>query len=410
MEKKRAPIKAAKAMKKLMAEHFLDLDAAAADPHRKVAWCTSVGPAELLRAMGFAVYFPENHGAILGASRRANDTISFGVAQGYSPEICSYLTSDIGAFVSGKSPLKTLYGIDGPPTPDVLVYNTNQCRDVQHWFGWYARHFDVPLLGIQTPQMVRGLENEHVEHVAGQMKSLAVDLEKITGTKLAFEKFQNTVALSSKATLLWQDVLNKATNAPSPLNFFDGTIHMGPIVVLRGTRQAVDYYEILNQEMDDRLSEGTSAVENETFRLYWEGMPVWGKLSDLDKIFRNLDTAVVASTYCNSWVFPDFDPERPFISTARAYTRLFIARSDDEKEEVLLNLFNQFKVNGVIYHEAKTCPNNSNTLYGLPQRISKKSGLPHIIIHGDLNDLRCYSEEQTRTLIEAFIEKLQRKT
>ena len=53
-------------VKQVMREYFLDLDAAAKDPARKVAWCTSVGPAEILRAMGFAVYFPENHGAMLG--------------------------------------------------------------------------------------------------------------------------------------------------------------------------------------------------------------------------------------------------------------------------------------------------------------------------------------------------------
>jgi len=408
MEKKRVPIKAAQAMKKLMADHFYDLDAAAKDPKRKVAWCTSVGPAELLRAMGFTVYFPENHAAILGAIRKANDVIPAGVSKGYSPDICSYLTSDIGAFVSGFTPLAKLYGIEAPPKPDVLVYNTNQCRDVQHWFGWYAKHFKAPLLGIQTPAMVRELRESHVEHVTAQMKNLADDLAAITGKKLDMERFKAVVGLSGKATMLWQEFLAKGQNVPSPITFFDGAIHMGPIVVLRGTEEAVDYYTALNLEMDQRLAGGISAVEGESFRLYWDGMPIWGKLRDLDLTFRNLNTCVAASTYCNSWVFPDFDPKAPFLSTARAYTRLFIGRDDQEKEGVFLKLFEDFSVDGVVYHEAKTCPNNSNTLYGMPKRIGKKSGLPYIIIHGDLNDLRCYSEEQSRTLIEAFIEKLQR--
>ena len=59
-------IAAAKTMRKLMADHFYELDRAVKTGHPKVAWCTSVGPAELLRAMGFVVYFPENHGAMLG--------------------------------------------------------------------------------------------------------------------------------------------------------------------------------------------------------------------------------------------------------------------------------------------------------------------------------------------------------
>ena len=65
----RRPIAATSLMKNLMADHFLSLDKAKKEGTQKVAWCTSVGPAELLHAMGFQVYYPENHGALLGATR-----------------------------------------------------------------------------------------------------------------------------------------------------------------------------------------------------------------------------------------------------------------------------------------------------------------------------------------------------
>ena len=78
-------IQAGKIMKKIMADHFLDLDRAAKEGKPKVAWCTSVGPAELLRAMGFNVYFPENHGAMLGATAMATDLIPVANAQGLLP-------------------------------------------------------------------------------------------------------------------------------------------------------------------------------------------------------------------------------------------------------------------------------------------------------------------------------------
>ena len=72
-----------------------------------------------------------NHGAMLGATRMAMDLIPHANALGYSPEICSYLTSDIGAYVQGVTPLTRAYEIESIPKPDVLVFNTNQCRDVQ---------------------------------------------------------------------------------------------------------------------------------------------------------------------------------------------------------------------------------------------------------------------------------------
>jgi benzoyl-CoA reductase/2-hydroxyglutaryl-CoA dehydratase subunit BcrC/BadD/HgdB len=43
----------------------------------------------------------------------------------------------------------------------------------------------------------------------------------------------------------------------------------------------------------------------------------------------------------------------------------------------------------------------------MPVRVTKETGIPHLVIDGDLNDLRCLSDEQTKTNVEAFIEQLE---
>ena len=91
---------------------------------------------------------------------------------------------------------------------------------------------------------------------------------------------------------------------------------------------------------------------------------------------------------------------------ALAYTELFIVRSDDEKEKYIREMLEFFKIDGIIYHDAKTCPNNTNCRYGMAQRLSTATEIPHLIINGDLNDLRMLSDEQTKTNVEAFIEQL----
>ena len=231
-------------------------------------------------------------------------------------------------------------------------------------------------------------------------------MERVSGQKFSKEKLKHCIQLSYDATILWKDVLNSAMNVPSPLTFFDGTIHMGPIVVMRGTEEAVEYYRILKAEMEERVRDKIAAVEGEKFRLYWDGMPIWGKLSAHAKQFLSLQTCVVASTYCNSWVFDAFDAEKPFYSMAKAYTEIFINRSEEFKQQYILDLVKQFSIDGVIFHDAKTCPNNSNSRYGMPERIKDKHNIPTLVINGDLNDLRLYSEEQAKTNIEAFIEQL----
>ncbi len=402
----RKSISAIGKMKNLMADHFSSFDPGQREGSKKVAWCTSVGPAELLHSMGFLVYFPENHGALLGATRMASDLIPAANAIGYSPDICSYLTADIGAYLNKTTPLTKSYGLKEIPKADVLVYNTNQCRDVQDWFAFYAREWNVPLLGIHTHRNIKGVEDYHIQDLASQIRDIIPTLEQVASTSFDIDKLREVVGLSLDCTRLWRKVLECGSAKPAPLTFFDATIHMAPAVVLRGLPQAVDYYNDLLAELQDRIRNGVAAVEGEKHRIYWDGMPIWGKLRDLSELFQSLKTNIVASTYCNSWIFDSFDPEEPFESMARAYTELFIVRDESYKEVYMDKWIKDFGIDGIIFHDAKTCPNNSNSRYCMPQRMSGRLGIPSLVINGDLNDLRCYSEEQTKTNIEAFIEQL----
>jgi benzoyl-CoA reductase/2-hydroxyglutaryl-CoA dehydratase subunit BcrC/BadD/HgdB len=92
---------------------------------------------------------------------------------------------------------------------------------------------------------------------------------------------------------------------------------------------------------------------------------------------------------------------------ARASLELFIARSEGPKEAYLERMVRQFSVDGIVFHDALTCPNNSNCRFGMPQRLRKRLGVPVLVLDGDLNDLRCFSDEQARTNIEGFVEQLE---
>lgn len=402
-------LQSAKDLSRFMADYYYELDEADRSGKQKIAWCTSVGPAELLRGMGYQIYFPETHSAMLGTMRMATDLIPTANAMGYSPEICSYLTADIGAFVKGVTPLsKAFKGITHVPKPDILVYNTNQCRDVQDWFNWYGEKFKVPVIGIQSHRSVGAITASHIASIASQIENLVAPLEKVAGHRLDMEAFKHAVALSRECSDLWEQCLATASTSPAPLTFFDGTTLMGPAVVGRGTQKAVDVYRLLLEELEARVAAGEGAlVGKEKYRLYWDGMPVWGRLGMHSKMFAELSTNVIASTYCSSWIFSALDPSDPFRSMARAYTELFITRDDAYKEHYIQTKLDVFGCDGILYHNARTCPNNTNCLYGMPQRLFEKTGIPFVIIDGDLNDLRCLSDEQTRTNIEAFIEQLE---
>ncbi len=398
-------LKSAKLLKEVMKNYFTGLE----KTEKKIAWCTSVGPAELLRSFGFEVYFPENHGALLGASRKAGDFIPVSAKFGYSNQICSYTTSDIGSFLSNDTPLKKHYGMESIPKPDIIVYNTNQCREVEDWFNFYSVYFKCPIIGIKPPRYLDEVSSEELTLVIAQFKRMIPVCEEVSGKKFDLQSFRETIKLSREATVLWQKVLKTSTASPAPFSFFDGTIHMGPIVVLRGTHEAINYYTVLLHELEGYVSRGIGFLEKENCRIFWEGMPIWGKLKMLSTLFRQNSTAVVASTYCNSWIFDDFNEDNPFESTALAYTGIFINRSEKAKMKMLKDWITEFKIDGVIFHDSKTCFNNSNARFGMPLRLKEETGVQTIVIEGDLNDLRFFSEGQTISKIETFIEQIENK-
>ncbi len=344
---------------------------------------------------------------MLGATRAATDLIPEAGKLGYSNHICSYTTSDIGSYLSGKTPLQSHYGLQGIPKPDLIVYNTNQCREVEDWFNYFAKEFNCPIAGIHPPRHLNEVTQAEIDLVVLQHKSIIPICEQASGRKFDIDAFRDTLRLSKEATILWQKVLGTAKASPAPLSFFDGVIHMGPIVVLRGTEIAKNYYSVLLKELEEYVSKSIGVVQKEKSRIFWEGMPIWGKIRMLSDLFTQNNTTVVASTYCNSWIFDDFDESDPFGSCALAYTKIFINRSEKAKSEILKGWLNEFSCDGIIYHDSKTCFNNSNAKFGLPQRLKEETHVPYLVVEGDLCDLRFFSEGQNITKIETFLEQLE---
>ncbi len=367
----RKELAATAALKKLMADHFQELDEAARDRFPENRLVHQRGAGRAAAGMGFLVYFPENHGAMLGATRMAADLIPYANAVGYSPDICSYLTSDVGSFLQKKTPLTSAYEIESVPRPDVLVFNTNQCRDVQDWFSWYARELKVPLLGVHTHREHRARSGPTTcRTLPVRSRSWCRAWKRSAAERLDMDRFKEAVADSRRTSELWRACLESAAAVPSPWTFFDATIHMGPAVVARGTPEAVDYYELLLAELKERIDGGVAAVEGERHRLYWEGMPIWGKLQvALGAVLSAAapaswppPTATAGSSTSSTPSGPSKAWRGPTPSFSSSGTRP--TRSATSRDCHAL-----YQFDGIIFHDAKTCPNNSNNRYGMPERL-----------------------------------------
>ncbi|MGE0432773.1 MAG: 2-dehydropantoate 2-reductase [Planctomycetota bacterium] len=403
MPEGRVTLRCAPQLRGMIGDYYRRL-VAARDSGQKVAWVTGTGPVELFRALGLAVYFPENHAALIGATRQAGTYITRAMAEGFSPFAHSGMTSDIGALLAGESPLRTAHGVDGPPRPDVAVYCTNFGASQARWFEWAGDHFNVPVLGLHPPAGLDRIEHEDLDAATRQMLLLARRLEPITGP-LDMDRLSQVVELSSQAAELWRQILDLACTVPSPLTFFDVLVHMAPFVMMRGTPEAVEYYRLLKDELEERVAAGQAAVPGERFRFYWEGPPIWCALRPLARLFMEHRVAVVASTYGSVFAFEGLDATNPIESLARASISILPNRSDRRKAGALQSWFDRFGVDGVIYHDDRTSPELSNVRYGLAKRLTRATGLPSLVIEADAHDPRLFSMDQVARQLAQLVER-----
>jgi benzoyl-CoA reductase/2-hydroxyglutaryl-CoA dehydratase subunit BcrC/BadD/HgdB len=394
------PLEISPRTKELIYRHYLA--GRYANLGRKVAWVTSGAPAELLKALDYYVLYPENHAAVCGTTRQAVDISTHAENAGYSRDLCSYARTDIGALLSGVTPVGKL------PRPDLLLACTNICQTVLFWYRLLAHHFDVPLILIDTPFIYSQPGPHAIEYVRRQLEAAVPVAEQVSGKALNASRLRQVTRLSRMASELWLEILGRASHRPAPISVFDQFIQMAPIVEMRGEAYTVDFYAVMLKEVDLRVARGVGAVKNEKKRLLWDNLPIWYRLRYLAELLGERGVALIASTYTNAWgeLAPMIDPERPFESAARVYLYPILNRGAGYKLESMRRMIAQYKLDGVLLHSDRSCKPYSIGQMDQRDCLIHEYGVPALLLEADHNDWRAFSEEQVANRMGAFMELL----
>ncbi len=360
-------------------------------------WVTSGAPVELLYAMDIYPVYPENHAALIGAAKMGEHYSEFAEQRGFSRDLCSYARCDVGCVFAGTSP------VGGLPEPNFLLACNNICNTVVKWYEVLSRIFGSPVFVLDTPFVRKEFKESYRTYVEDQLKELVDFIEKITGREMSDSELRKTINLSLKGVKLYGECLEMGRNKPSPLTCFDAFINMAPIVCLRGTHYAVDFYEGMKRELDDRVKKGIAAVENEEIRLLWDNIPVWYRLRWFAEFFAERKACLVADTYTNAWRgFVRIDKSDVFGSMAETYTFIYLNIGLEHMAEAINRLIDLYDVDGVVIHSNRSCKPYSFGQYELQKMID----VPSVVIEADMVDSRAFSEAQVETRLEAFLEML----
>lgn len=379
---------------------------------KKVGWITSGGPVELLIVLGIIPIYPENHGAMIGAKKMGEELSDVAEADGYSRDLCSYFRVDVGQSRINKSPIggMPLLAKPGLPKPDFLLCCNNICGTVLKWYEVQARYFNVPLIFLDTPYNFDGPLEHLIEYVREQFEEIIPQIEKATGRRWTDKNVRRTAELAREGIQLWSECLHTCETHPAPMSCFDAFFFLAPIVTLRGEQVVVDFYKELAAELKALAAEGKGAIENEKYRLVWDNLPIWYRLRRLSETFGKYGACLVADTYTNAWADNDFSPDNPLESMSRAYSTIFLNRNLESKVENFVKLIKQYDANGFVLHSNRSCKPYSFGQYDIKEEVSRRTGLPGLIIEADMTDPRAYADEQVENRIQAFVETLEQRT
>jgi benzoyl-CoA reductase/2-hydroxyglutaryl-CoA dehydratase subunit BcrC/BadD/HgdB len=357
---------------------------------------------EPLIAMDVIPVYPENHGAMIGASKMGADLCETSEKMGYSMDLCSYARADIACATVNGGP------IGGLPKPDMLVCCNNICGTVLKWYEIQARYFNAPLFIFDTPFCHTEFSAEAEAYVIQQVKEYIHFLETVCQKSFDPDKMNTVGRLSIEAQRLWQAVLDAATHRPAPISAFDAFFHLALIVTLRGTESVVDYYRMLLDEMNERIENSVGAVPHERYRLLWDNIPIWPRMRWLSEKFASLGACLVADTYTSAWTGTlKYIEEDDFLSSmAKGYTRIYLNIGVDQMAQTVLEMIDKYHIHGVVMHSNRSCKPYSFGQYDILEIIQKKKKIPTLVIEADMVDERRFSEGQIETRIDAFMEVL----
>ena len=368
---------------------------------RPVAWITSGAPVEVLRAMGIVVAYPENYGALCGVAG-AVPLCQEAEHRGYSRDVCSYARSHLGSLYNPD-----IAPMGGLPKPALLVAGNNICGTVLKWYQALQHETGAPLFLVDTPFIHDELTDHAVAYVRAQLEALIDWVTEHTGRTLKRHKLAQTVARSNECVRLWTAIRDECQARPSPLNAPDLFTNMAPIVVLRGTQEAVGFYRKLLAEVRERVARGEGAVRDERYRLIWDNIAIWPRLFRFFKPFIDAGACFVSDTYTGAWAAPVDDTGDPMDGLARAYASVLLNQSLQYRARDLASLVERFDADGFVMHSNRSCKPYSLGQYDIRRLVTAATGVPGLIVEADMCDSRAYAAGPIATRVAAFLETLE---
>jgi benzoyl-CoA reductase/2-hydroxyglutaryl-CoA dehydratase subunit BcrC/BadD/HgdB len=383
---------------------------------------------DILRALDIVSVGTENYAGLCAAKNCAEPLLAKAESEGYPRNLCTYATCGLGFDAMRRD----LGGAMPPNSPDggmdlpTVMLGTGMmiCDPRYKWYQAAQRYSGSPVhvLGLLNPSHyythadLKDMRGYYIKYVADELRELVGFLEQQTGRRMDWDRLSQVVDLSEKTIKVWSDTYDLRKAVPAPMPIEDALNAMVPGYFMMGTQLAYDFYRELYDEVKYRVDHKIGTIPNEKYRLLWAlSLPPWyglvifnyfeskGAVFPIEVVYHppppvEIPDAVKDPIERIAWRFYDQMTQR--YEKSRGHT-------GDPWVEWFLELIDEYKLDGVVFHQAMTCRTIHTGQLHQINVFKKHSDKPVLLLEGDIVDVRNYSEEATHQRIDFFIEILE---
>jgi benzoyl-CoA reductase/2-hydroxyglutaryl-CoA dehydratase subunit BcrC/BadD/HgdB len=396
-----------------------------------LAWCMAGVSTELLVALDIPWEWPENFGTLCAARQVATLFCERAEADGYSPDLCSYVRNTMG-YVSRQMELGTVppeAPKGGMGAATMLLGSGFTCDPRVKWFqSLAARYLALPVYHtdpLSPPHDVNvddpRIQGHYLEQLRETLRDQVAFLEAQTDRPLDLDRLREALAASQEAIrLLWEvHELRKAVPCPMGAeDFFTGAVI--PLLFLLGEPETVGYFRCLRDEVRDRVARGVGVLPNERFRLLWMGIPPWynlGFFNDLGALGAVFPIETVY--YVGAPVELDLTDPLEALAQRTWQRAVWVHRWGSEVVPEICNpaglsapgtrLIRQwvrdYKLDGAVMHRTRSCRAVSWGQVHLKNQLAEE-GISSLIIESDMVDPRSWADATIKGQVHAFLDAI----
>jgi benzoyl-CoA reductase/2-hydroxyglutaryl-CoA dehydratase subunit BcrC/BadD/HgdB len=388
---------------------------------------------EIIRAMDIVPMWTENYAGICAAKRDAQRFLERAEAENFSRSLCTYALCGLGFDAwrgeLGAMPPDSPWG--GQVKPDMMLGSGQMICDPRNKWYQAAQHYmpDVPVYEVELPWPpyeedydYREVQGYYIKYIVEQLRGLVEFLEKRTGKKMDWDRLSEFVDITDRTwNMIWEAYeLRKAI--PCPMDTGDAMNTMVPIAFMMGTQEAYDFFKDLHDELRRKIANREGVVPEEKYRLLWGGgLPAWFALADFNYFNSRGAVFPVETTYRTVEAIYNFDVDLtklsdPLEHMAWRWLKYWTYWYDKARKrpgshpdvERLIQYIEDYKIDGVVIHEAFSCRTwHPGLIWQLNLLKKVYRNIPSLILESDIVDISSYSEVDTRARIDAFIETLE---